>query len=198
MTPRQVALSKAVARALRHAPAAYDVELDEGGWVPVQQLLAGLRKISRWADLTANELAAMVEASPKQRFELSGSGHHPGQSGVRIRALYGHSAQVSIGRTRAEPPPVLFHGTSRSALPAIASEGLQPMRRQFVHLSVDHETALEVARRKGGQPVVLEVAASSAHAAGFEFLRGNGSVWLIDHLPSAFLTCPDGSPLPGC
>lgn len=178
MTPRQVALSKAVAHALRHAPGTYRLALDEEGWVPLAQLLEGLHERRRWRGLTEAELRAALEASAKKRFELSGG---------RIRALYGHSVPTSVRKRPAVPPPVLFHGTSRTALASIRSRGLRPMGRQFVHLSVDADMALTVARRKGPDPVVLTVAAAEAHEAGVEFLRGSDAIWLVDHLPPSFL-----------
>ena len=57
------------------------------------------------------------------------------------------------------------------------------MRRQYVHLSLDVETAAEVGRRKARQPVILEIAAARAHAAGVRFYAGNDKVWLADFVP---------------
>jgi putative RNA 2'-phosphotransferase len=61
------------------------------------------------------------------------------------------------------------------------------MRRQFVHLSVDQESALAVGRRKGPDPVLLEVAALAAYEAGVVFMRGNESTWLASFVPARFL-----------
>lgn len=36
-------LSRTVAHALRHEPWLYELEMDEAGWVPVEQLLDALR-----------------------------------------------------------------------------------------------------------------------------------------------------------
>lgn len=176
--PRQVALSKAVARALRHEPWAYELELDSEGWVPIAQLLDALNRTRRWRNLDRRQLQAMVDLSAKRRYELAGD---------RIRALYGHSVPAAIARDPAQPPPVLFHGTARDVLDAITSDGLRPMRRQYVHLSVDRETAAEVGRRKERDPVLLHVDAAAASAAGVQFYRGNDVIWLTAHVPSAFL-----------
>ncbi len=61
------------------------------------------------------------------------------------------------------------------------------MRRQYVHLSVDEATALEVARRKAGRPVILTIQAAEAHAAGVRFYQGNDKVWLADSVPAEFI-----------
>ena len=121
----------------------------------------------------------MITRSVKRRYEIQGTS---------IRALYGHSVPARIEKVRAPPPPVLFHGTAATAVGRILREGLRPMRRQYVHLSVEVDTARQVGRRKGPEPVVLRVAAGPAAADGVAFYRGNEMVWLADAVPPAFLT----------
>ena len=41
-------LSKEISYALRHAPWEYELEMDEEGWVPVEQLLDALHKEEKW------------------------------------------------------------------------------------------------------------------------------------------------------
>lgn len=168
---RDVRLSKTMSHALRHEPWLYELELDEDGWTPVTDLLAAL-------DVTAEQLENVVRHNPKQRFELSGD---------RIRARYGHSVPGRVARTPGVPPAVLYHGTAVAVAALIRTEGLRPMRRQYVHLSVTREMAESVARRKGRTTTVLTVDTVAARAAGVEFLRGNEFVWLADHVPAEFL-----------
>jgi putative RNA 2'-phosphotransferase len=73
----------------------------------------------------------MISKSAKNRFEL-----YEG----KIRALYGHSLPEKVLKVPGEPPAVLFHGTSSRLMKQIRHEGLKPMRRQYVHLSVDEKT----------------------------------------------------------
>ena len=174
-----VRLSKRVAHALRHEPWRYELEPDDEGWVPVPDLLDALRgSRAEWGRLGADDLAAMVARSDKRRYELRGG---------RIRALYGHSLPGKLLKERAEPPPILFHGTSRGALDAIRAEGLRPMRRQYVHLSPDEATARQVATRRAGPHLILPVRAVDADRAGVPFYRGNEFVWLADRVPAAFI-----------
>ncbi|MDX1657177.1 MAG: RNA 2'-phosphotransferase, partial [Nitriliruptorales bacterium] len=62
-----------------------------------------------------------------------------------------------------------------------------PMGRQQVHLSERREDATEVGRRHG-RPVILEVAARHMHEEGFVFSRATDRVWLVDEVPSGYLT----------
>ncbi len=179
MARRPVALSKAVAHALRHQPWLYELELDEEGWAPLADLVEALRERSpRWRGLTRDDLVRMVEDQTKVRYEIS-RGY--------IRALYGHTVPGGIVKEPVTPPEVLFHGTAPEAAPAILADGLSPMARQYVHLSADRDTAYQVGRRKSAVPAILLVTASGAHSAGVPFWRGNAYVWLTDYVPPQYL-----------
>lgn len=171
-------LSRAVSHALRHEPWLYELELDAEGWTPVEALVDALRRERGWAELTQADIDAMVSAAAKQRHEIREG---------RIRALYGHSLPGRIGLVRREPPAALFHGTSPSTVEAILGDGLRPMGRQYVHLSVDVDTARAVGARKARFPVVLRVAPAEAAAEGVPFFFGNDRVWLADVVPARFI-----------
>jgi putative RNA 2'-phosphotransferase len=172
-------LSRAVSHALRHEPWLYELELDAAGWASVESVLVALRKQRTvWASLAEGDLAHMIETSTKRRHEIKDG---------RIRALYGHSLAGKLKRTPATPPSVLYHGTAPDVVSLIKSSGLLPMGRQYVHLSVDEATAVEVGRRKAKTPTILHVLAEDAHANGIRFYEGNEKVWLADHVPSEFI-----------
>jgi putative RNA 2'-phosphotransferase len=174
------ALSRVVSHALRHEPWVYELELDDEGWTQVDGLISALREQGgEWSHVDRGDLERMIAAASKRRHEIRGD---------EIRALYGHSVPGRLAKESAAPPSVLFHGTSPAASRAILRDGLRPMGRQFVHLSIDVDTALQVGRRKADFPVVLRVDAAAAHAAGVCFCRGNELVWLADAVPLGFLT----------
>jgi putative RNA 2'-phosphotransferase len=167
-------LSKAVSHALRHEPWVYELELDAEGWAPVSQLLDALQQRGgAWSQVDRQALVAMIESSDKRRHELIGD---------RIRALYGHSLPNLIERKPVEPPELLFHGTTRDTWEKVRVAGLSPMGRQYVHLSIDVETAL-------ASPIVLHVAAADAARLGTKFYEGNSKVWLADYVPAQFICC---------
>ncbi|WP_199179054.1 RNA 2'-phosphotransferase [Dyella sp. AD56] len=174
------AISRAVSHALRHEPWLYELELDDEGWVPVGELLAALRaeRPDEWQVLGESDLTEMISRSDKRRHELRDG---------KIRALYGHSVPGRLLKQPAEPPAVLYHGTSPEAVALIRSDGLRPMGRQYVHLSIDQDTAKQVGSRKSRTPILLLVNAGEAHASGVMFYRGNDLVWLADFVPSAFV-----------
>lgn len=175
-------LSKAIAYVLRHAPWEYELELDEEGWVPIEQLIDGLRAERAFAAVTEGDIAGMIAASPKARFEIADG---------RIRAFYGHSVPGRIVKRLAEPPEHLYHGTVSRFLDAIGRDGLKPMSRQYVHLSRDRGMAQVVARRRGADIVILAIRAAEAAAAGVAFYEESNGVWLADFVASEWLVVPE-------
>ena len=172
-------LSRAISHALRHDPGAYGLQLDAEGWTSLGDLIAALRRAKPdWAALDRDDIARMIAAAAKQRFEVADD---------RIRAAYGHSVPATISHPAAQPPALLYHGTAPELVAAILSEGLQPMGRQQVHLSADQDTAWQVGRRKARQPAILTVDGAAASAAGVLFYPAGGPVWLADAVPGVFL-----------
>lgn len=183
MTARLGKLGRVVTHALRHESERYGLVLDREGWVPVASLLAGLaQRDPAWAALTRDDLVLMIEQMVKKRHELDGD---------RIRARYGHSLPGLIEKPDGRPPAQLFHGTSPRAWQAIRAEGLRSMGRQYVHLSEDSDEARRTRRRKGPEPILLEVDTVAAAGSGTRFALGNDTIWLADHVAPEHLS-PSG------
>ena len=171
-------LSKFAARVLRHEPWLYELELDDQGWVRLEEFLSAVRGRKRWRRVDDSDLHHMIDVSDKKRYEIADG---------RIRAFYGHSVPQRLIKETAAPPPVLYHGTAPEVVGEIRADGLRPMGRQFVHLSSDADTARQVGRRKARMPIILQVQAQPAHIAGVRFYLGNDMVWLADHVPPRFI-----------
>ncbi len=180
MKPYLVQLSKTMAYALRHQPAQFGLTLDEEGWVSIDDLVAVLHRHRHdWQDIGPEDFAQVIEQSEKKRYEM-----HDG----KIRAYYGHSTPQKVALEASTPPNILFHGTTSRAARSIHMEGLKPMKRQYVHLSADLETARQVALRRTPRPVILRVSALEAHQEGIKFYLGNDSIWLAEPVPPRFIT----------
>jgi putative RNA 2'-phosphotransferase len=172
-------LSKILSHALRHEPWLYELELDDEGWASLDTVLMALREErAEWRELSKTDVERMIAGSAKRRHEIVGE---------RIRALYGHSVPGKLRCEPATPPEILFHGSSPTVANVIAREGLKPMSRQYVHLSVDEATALEVGYRRSRTPVLFVVEARLAHESGVTFYMGNEKVWLADFVPFRFM-----------
>src|SRR5947207_931876 len=100
MSKRLVTVSKFLSKYLRHEPEALGLTLEPGGWVLVDDLLAGASKLD--FPISSEELAQVVAESDKKRFSFD-------ESGTKIRANQGHSADVDFQLKAVAPPEQLFH-----------------------------------------------------------------------------------------
>lgn len=175
-----VSLSKSMSKALRHNPERLGITLAPDGSVELSVLVDALNRRGGWPrQVTEDDVMHVVEHGTKERFAVEGG---------RIRARYGHSIPLRVEYRKADPPAVLYHGTSQRFLDAILKEGLLPMGRQVVHLSADVETARMVGSRHGGHTVILQVDAARAAREGITFYRGNSDTWLADAVPVQYLS----------
>jgi putative RNA 2'-phosphotransferase len=180
MGKEMVRWSKFLSLVLRHDPERIGLELDEGGWVLVDDLLAAW---ARHGDgISREELERVVATSDKKRFSIS-------PDGLMIRANQGHSVSVELGLEPVKPPELLYHGTVERFLGSIRRKGLRRGERHHVHLSHDEATARRVGRRRG-RPVVLVVEAGRMHRDGLEFFRSANGVWLTESVPPEYLRFP--------
>jgi len=162
---------------LRHTPQDFALALDSEGYAALNEVLAAVRTRIPQATLEDIETVVNTHEQDKRRFTISEG---------EIRANYGHSLNERIRHERATPPAVLLHGTSAQAVNLILREGLQPMKRQYVHLTTDRALASRVGARHGPAQV-LTIDAFSAHAAGIAFYRANEAFWFADRIPKQYL-----------
>jgi len=172
-----VSISKFLSLVLRHQPQLIGIELDEQGWVNVDELLKQANVHGNNLDMEL--LSHVVETNSKKRFAFD-------QNRQRIRASQGHSVEVELGYQPQMPPEILYHGTGEKSVTAIQESGLEKRSRQHVHLSRDIETAIQVGSRHG-KPAVFNVLAGEMHKNGCVFYLSENKVWLTDKVPVQFL-----------
>ncbi len=188
-------LSHILSYALRHNPLKYNLVLDKEGWTSISELLFALslhhyHHSNKWLrHIEKQNLEEVITRSEKVRFEIKDD---------KIRALYGHSSSfipfTKIQKIDSKPPDILYHGASPTAAKNIMSQGLRPMNRQYVHLSTDKHTALQVGKRKTiskneeHEPVIIAISAIEAYnTGGYHFYQASDSVWLSDYIHPNFM-----------
>ncbi len=169
--------SKFLSLILRHQPDRIGLELDDGGWASVDDLVTKAQE--HGVKIDYHSVLVAVDENDKQRFALS-------PDGLRIRAVQGHSIRVDLGLVPAEPPETLFHGTATRFLESIWANGLVPRSRQHVHLSSTLETAKTVGARHG-KPAILRIDTAAMIRNGHEFFLAENGVWLTAAVPTQFL-----------
>ncbi len=161
-------LSKFLSLILRHNPEAAYIQLDEHGWVEVDQLISGIKKSGK--KINRDILEEIVRTDNKQRYSFN-------EDRTLIRANQGHSVPVDVELKEQEPPKILYHGTAERFYNSIKAEGLKPMGRLYVHLSKDIETAINVGKRHG-KPIVLKIFSGRMYQDGKVFYLSANGVWL--------------------
>ena len=108
-----------------------------------------------------------------------------------IRARYGHSAELPIEveyeKVSADDVDYLYHGTRADVLPWILREGLKPMRRKYVHLTKNPQTALITAKRHRGKPVILKIDAKKFIQDGGEIFKASDEIYLAKYIPPKYI-----------
>lgn len=177
---KRLALSKLISFILRHDPSSVGLILDKEGWVSIKDLVYGIK--NKWINkhlyswVTEEHIIVLAQLDPKGRFEI--------RDGL-IRARYGHSRklQIEIPYQTDNTSKILYHGTIKDNLKDILNEGLKPMRRRFVHLSVGFEDAYEVARRHGKNMMMLIIDCDCLRKHGIPIYIASNKVRLVNYVP---------------
>lgn len=173
----RVKLSKKMAGLLRHYGEEYGLKFTRDGWVRITDLVQALRRIPGFDWVTVQDVLEVVSRDEKGRYEV--------RDGM-IRARYGHSIEVEVEYeelSREEIPETLYHGTVARRLEGILREGLKPMRRRYVHLSLTPQDAYTVGRRHGVDVVVLAVDTRCLEEKGIPVYRASHKVYVTPWVP---------------
>lgn len=177
MNKNETNISKFLSLVLRHQPEIIGIQLDQNGWIDINELI---EKINNYGiKLDRETLNNIVETNSKKRFAFN-------DTLDKIRASQGHSIEIELGYTNQKPPEILYHGTGERTVQSILNTGLQKQDRQYVHLSSDIETAVKVGQRHG-KPFVFKVFAEKMYNDNYQFFISDNGVWLTDGVPVKYL-----------
>ncbi|KAG6121358.1 hypothetical protein E4U14_001994 [Claviceps sp. LM454 group G7] len=204
---REVQISKALSRLLRHQAQNAGIDLDGEGFARLDQVL-------QWGPLNSlnvslTEIKAIVETNAKQRFALKPKSPISEDSSsprdYLIRANQGHSLAVDpaamftpINLGDADFPARVIHGTYYAFWDAIlTSGGLKPMNRGHIHCSDKtlEEGALSGMRKDA--ELLIEIDLEKSLGEGIAWWRSQNGVILTDGgeggvLNTRFFKCVKG------
>lgn len=170
-------ISRFLSLVLRHEPSKIDIQLDENGWISVEELLLKLNKFGYTINIDG--LNEIVETNDKQRFSFN-------DNKDKIRANQGHSINVDLELKETKPLDILYHGTGLKFVDSILEQGLNKQERHHVHLSSNIETAETIGKRKG-KHVIFKISAKEMFDDGYKFYLSENNVWLTDDVPVKYL-----------
>lgn len=169
--------SKYMALLLRHKPEKGNLTLDKSGYTSVDSLLKAL-------DIDRETLDTIVANDKKGRYSYD-------STKTKIRANQGHSVpNVNIQFKEYTPKGTLYHGTAKKYLDGIMKKGLLAQTRQYVHLSQDMDTAMNVGMRHAKSKVnlvIFEIDYNKMIKDGYKFFISENNVVLTKKVPKKYL-----------
>jgi putative RNA 2'-phosphotransferase len=176
-------VGRIMAGVLRHFPDKFGVQMDEHGWVDVQELVMQVRRQKdklHW--LKPHHIEAIVLTDPKGRYQYDKD---------RVRATYGHSLEVDLDLPTEDIPATLYYPVTEEELDVVLERGLHPTERQMVHLSATFQNAVEAGQRRGESPLILEIDAEAARREGVVIKQAGKTVYITEAVPPKFLKQSD-------
>merc|ERR1712137_498151 len=126
----EVRISKSLSYLLRHGAQKERMNIDEGGFIKLSDVLRHKTMKSANEEMVRH----IVATCPKQRFYIEAR-----EDGDYIRANQGHSMmELNVDMQEIKDPsryPEVFQGTYLKIWPSIQKEGLKTMNRQHIHLA---------------------------------------------------------------
>lgn len=173
-------LQKTLAYILGHRPDEFGLILDESGFVKIGELCKVLKE-EGWSYVREKDVVEAVVTDTEKRFELE-------EGKVRATDLkkleYGHFEKIS-------PPKTLFLGVSEKCYSSVLHKGLLPPKGQsYIYLFAERTLAERVAKRRHRHAIVLEVRASEASQAGFEFFKVFPLIFATPYVPQEYINGP--------
>jgi len=167
--------SKFLSYILRHNPGSVDVELDDQGYVEIDELCSK-------TNINKLDLYQIVENDDKKRFSIKIENNLE-----YIRANQGHSKVLSIDFLEVKDVDILYHGTPNRNVESIMNSGLKKGNRTHVHLSRDVETAKIVGSRRG-EFSILKIDAKKMIDDGLKLYISENNVYLTEFVPKKYIS----------
>lgn len=167
---------------LRHHPDDIGLEMDQHGWVSVEELICKMNDSGKY-QITMEQLEEIVKTDNKGRYRFD-------ETHRKIKACQGHSiAWVSPELEYMTPPEYLYHGTTATALEKIMESGaISKMSRHAVHMQAEEKKAWQSAKRWHLVPVVLKIAAGKMSEDGAVFGKTENDVWCTEQVPIEYIS----------
>ncbi|XP_052270006.1 uncharacterized protein LOC127871281 isoform X5 [Dreissena polymorpha] len=132
--PPDVVLSKTLSSILRHNADKFNLNLLQGGFIYVDEIL---HKVPKLRNYTQEDVKRVVDSNDKQRFALQ---PHRESGRLMIRANQGHTMQVDDLDLKPllspDNVPCAIHGTYYESWEAIKRTGLSRMQRNHIHMAM--------------------------------------------------------------
>ena len=181
MSDREIRqLSGTMAGILRHFPEQFRVDMDDHGWVAVDDIVHAIkdnRLNFHW--LRDKHVRAIVETDDKGRYQIDGG---------FVRATYAHTINLDLTDLPESDANELFYPVTEEEAEIVVETGLYPTDRSKVNLSENLEKALEAGKVRTENPVILCIDAAQARLDGVDIRRAGRDVSITDEIDAKYIT----------
>jgi len=174
-------IGRTVTGILRHFPQNFGVDIDEHGFVSIEDMAQSIKRRKRGVNwLKEEHIIALCETDGKGRYEIKDG---------RIRTTYGHTIDVNLDDLPDDNiPEKLYYPAAEEEAPMLIERGIKPSDRGWVHLSGTKEKAMEAGLIRNESPVILAIDAKKAIEEGRSIKRAGKEVYLVKEVTSEYLS----------
>ena len=180
-------LGRIMAGVLRHFPEKVGLTMDGHGWIDLNAFIKAIgesRSGFHW--LRQQHIEAIIKTDPKGRYQIDGG---------MIRATYGHSIDVNLDDLPLAEIDEFFYSVAEEELDVILEQGLHPVDRKRVHLSGSIEKAIEAAKTRTEEPLLLRIDGVKTREDGVLIYHAGKDVYITDKIDAKYLSKVDASEL---
>jgi putative RNA 2'-phosphotransferase len=129
-------LGRIITGILRHKPERYHLEINEKGYVNIDEMVQEIRyHYRRFHFVGPSHIFALVLTDSKGRYQLTDNKRY-------LRATYGHTIDVDLSDLPSDGiPDILYYPTNKEEFEILRENGILPSDRRWIHLSSSKEKA---------------------------------------------------------
>lgn len=172
-------LAKTISYIGLYAPGEYGLYWDADGTMPWKEFYWVLQEDAALRFVRETHIRELNALGLELPFTLDGNS-------LRLRSL---TALPDYPLT-AKIPARLYFACRRKHYGFVLKHGLRASGRPLLALTSNKELALRLARRRDSEPILLEVLAQQALAAGSLFRQAGPELYLTEAVPLEHLLCP--------
>jgi len=171
-------LGRTITKILRHKPEKYHLEIDEHGYVNIDEMVQEIRFYNRRLHFVGpSHIYAVVLTDGKGRYQLSDNKRY-------LRATYGHTIDVDLSDLPSDGiPEILYYPTSEEEFDILKENGILPSDRRWVHLSSSAEKAYIAGLYHFDSPLLIPIKSNVVLESGEKIYHAGQEVFICKFVP---------------
>jgi len=171
-------LGRTITKILRHKPEKYHLEIDEHGYVNIDEMVQEIRFYNRRLHFVGpSHIYAVILTDGKGRYQLSDNKRY-------LRATYGHTIDVDLSDLPSDGiPEILYYPTSEEEFDILKENGILPSDRRWVHLSSSAEKAYIAGLYHFDSPLLIPIKSNVVLESGEKIYHAGQEVFICKFVP---------------